>query len=77
MVYDNDKYASDYEKNTVDEAKVRDSLTYQQLTALLSGTTLKRVLTFQTKLNNTSVYCLNSKVHPGVMAVKGEKELCK
>jgi hypothetical protein len=30
---------------------------------------------FQAKLDNTSVYCLNSKVHPGVMAVKGEKEL--
>jgi hypothetical protein len=32
---------------------------------------------FQAKLNITSVYCLNSKVHPGIMAVKGEKELCK
>ena len=32
---------------------------------------------FQAKLNNTSVYCLNSKVHPGMMAVKGEKELSK
>ena len=32
---------------------------------------------FQAKLNNTSVYCLNSKVHPGVLAVKGEKELNK
>jgi len=32
---------------------------------------------FQAKLNNTSVYCLNSKVHPDVMAVKGEKKLCK
>jgi Ulp1 family protease len=32
---------------------------------------------FQAKLNNTSVYCLNSKVHPDMMAVKGEKELYK
>ena len=29
---------------------------------------------FQAKLNNTSVYCLNNKVHPGMMAVKGEKK---
>jgi hypothetical protein len=32
---------------------------------------------FQAKLNNTSVYCLNSKVHSGMMAVKGVKELNK
>ena len=32
---------------------------------------------FQAKLNNTSVYCLNSKVHPGMMAVKDEKEVSK
>jgi hypothetical protein len=32
---------------------------------------------FQANLNNTSVYCLNSKVHPVMMAVKGEKELSK
>jgi hypothetical protein len=32
---------------------------------------------FQAKLNNTSVYCLNRKVHSGMMAVKGVKELNK
>jgi len=32
---------------------------------------------FQAKLNNTSVYCLNGKVYSDMMAVKGEKELCK
>jgi hypothetical protein len=31
----------------------------------------KESLSFQSNLNNTSVYCLNSKVHPDVMAVKG------
>jgi hypothetical protein len=32
---------------------------------------------FQAKLNNTSVYCLNSKVQSDMMAVKGVKELYK
>jgi hypothetical protein len=40
MAYDNNKYASDYEKNTANEAKVRDSLAYRQMMALLSGTSL-------------------------------------
>jgi hypothetical protein len=38
---------------------------------------VKSPIPFRPRLNNTSVYWLNSKVHPGVMAVKGEKELCK
>jgi len=38
---------------------------------------VKSPIPFQAKLNNTYVYCLNSKVHPGMMAVKGEKELSK
>jgi len=38
---------------------------------------VKSPIPFQAKLNNTSVYCLNSKVHPGMMAVKGEKEPSK
>jgi hypothetical protein len=37
----------------------------------------KKSYPFQTKLNNTSVYCLNSKVHPDDMVVKGEKEPSK
>jgi hypothetical protein len=40
MAYDDDEYASDYETNTVNEAKARDSLAYRQMTALLSGTSL-------------------------------------
>jgi hypothetical protein len=38
---------------------------------------VKSPIPFRPRLNNTSVYWLNSKVHPGVMAVKGEKELSK
>jgi hypothetical protein len=38
---------------------------------------VKSPIPFKPGLNNTSVYWLNSKVHPGVMAVKGEKELSK
>jgi hypothetical protein len=33
MAYNNDKYTSDYEKNTVNKAKARDSLAYKQGTA--------------------------------------------